>query len=139
MVYADTDFIVALTKESDWLKDPAEALLAKYRGEIWISPATLIELMLLSVRMNLDPVQAVRDALQVGKLLEGNPDTFVLAATHVKAKRAGVFDALHAAYCGPEHSILSSDRVFDRLGLKRIPLEREPERSGTGLVDEHKR
>ena len=123
MVYADTDFMVALAKESDWLKAPAEALLAEYRGEIWISPATLIELMLLSVRMNLDPVQAVRDALQVGKLLDGHPDTFVLAATHIKTKRASVFDALHAAYCSPKRSILSSDKVFDRLGMKRIPLE----------------
>lgn len=139
MVYADTDFIVALTKESDWLKEPAEALLAKYRGEIWISPATLIEVMLLSVRMNLDPVQAVRDALEVGRLLEGHPDTFMLAATHDKAKRAGVFDALHAAYCGLEHSILSSDKVFDRLGMKRIPLEREPEYAGVRLVDEGER
>ncbi|HOW72580.1 MAG TPA: type II toxin-antitoxin system VapC family toxin [Phycisphaerae bacterium] len=136
MVYADTDFIVALTKEPDWLKAPAEALLAKYPGEIWISPATLIELMLVSVRMNLDPVQAVRDALQVGKLLEGNPDTFVLAATYVKAKRAGVFDALHAAYCGPKHSILSSDKVFDRLGLKRILLEQEQGHSDEEAVGE---
>lgn len=123
MVYADTDFIVALTKESDWLKAPAEALLSKHRGQIWISPATLIELMLLAAKMNLDPVQAVRDAMQIARLVGGDPDVFMLAATHVKTKRAGVFDALHAAYCGQEHPILSSDKVFDRLGLKRIPLD----------------
>jgi len=123
LVYADTDFIIALTKESDWLKAPAEALLARYPGQISISPATLIELMLVSVKMELDPVRAVRDAVQTGKLVGGDYEVFILAATHVKAKRAGVFDALHAAYCGQEHPILSSDRVFDRLGLKRIPLE----------------
>jgi len=123
LVYADTDFIVALTKESDWLKGPAEALLAKYRGEIWISPATLIELMLLSVRMNLDRLRAARNALHIGKLRDGDPDVFVLAATYAKTKRAGAFDALHAAYCGPERPILSSDKAFDRLGLRRIPLE----------------
>jgi hypothetical protein len=39
LIYADTDFFLALLKESDWLKGSAERLLQQYSRRICISPA----------------------------------------------------------------------------------------------------
>jgi predicted nucleic acid-binding protein len=49
--------------------------------------------------------------------------TFLKAARLISRHGMRVFDAFHAAHCGG--TIISSDRVFDRVGLKRVRLERE--------------
>ncbi len=110
-------------KKSDWLKEPATRLLAKYGNQLWTSPATLIELLLVAEEYSLDPERLVIDTLEIAQLRGGGPKVFLTTAAYVKQKGAGVFDSLHAAFCGKESKIISSDAVFDRLGLDRIPLE----------------
>jgi len=136
LIYADTDFFLALLKESDWLKEPAERLLRRYAGQICVSPAVLIEIMLLARREKVDPERMVEDVLSMATLKGGNPAVFLQAAGLMNEHRASALDALHAAFCGHEDRLISSDKVFDRLGMKRIPLEREPEHSGAGMVGE---
>ena len=123
MIYADTDFFVALVKKSDWLKVSAKKLLKEYAGQIWTSPATLIELMLLAAGLDLDPETVIEDVLKIARLRGGNVAVLQRAAKYVKKDDVRVFDALHAACCGTDCRIISSDKVFDRLGLKRIRLE----------------
>jgi predicted nucleic acid-binding protein len=65
VIYADTDFFVALVKKSDWLKASAERLLRKHTGQIWTSPPTLIELLLLSAELDLDPETVIADVLKI--------------------------------------------------------------------------
>ena len=122
MIYADTDFFLALMKKTDWLKTPALSLYEKYKGDIWTSPTTLIELLLVAEEYELDPERIVMDAMLLAELRGGVPKTYALAGWYVKTRGVGVFDALHAAFCGNECQILSSDKVFDKIGLKRIPL-----------------
>ncbi len=55
VIYADTDFFVALRKESDPPQASAERFLKKQRGRVWVSPAVLTDLLLRSVRLKLDP------------------------------------------------------------------------------------
>jgi len=55
LIYADTDFFLALMRESDWLNEPAESLLRQYAGRIRISRAVLIEFLLLARREDADP------------------------------------------------------------------------------------
>lgn len=50
--------------------------------------------------------------------------TALLAAHYIKQKKINVFDALHAAYAQFDE-IISSDHIFDELGLDRIKLEKE--------------
>ena len=57
MIYADTDFFLALLKPNDWLKENAKKILNKYKGQITTSEVTFIELMLLAKRYNLDPIK----------------------------------------------------------------------------------
>ena len=83
----------------------------------------MIELLLLSAELQIDPKRLLVDAFQISELRGGEAKPFLVAAHYIKEKRVNVFDALHAAFCGREHPIISSDRVFDRMGLERIPLE----------------
>ncbi|MBE7456575.1 MAG: PIN domain-containing protein [Planctomycetia bacterium] len=122
MIYADTDFFLALMKPSDWLKESAMQLLEEYKGEIVTSSVTLIELLLLSKELKLDPERLILDVLEIADLRDAAPDPFLIAAGTIKEGKTGVFDALHAAFCGQD-AIISSDKVFDKLGLKRVKLE----------------
>ena len=132
MIYADTDFFVALAKKSDWLKVSAKKLLREYAGQIWTSPATLIELLLLSAGLGLEPETVIEDALKIARLKGGDASVFQQAAKYVKKDDVRVFDALHAASCGFDCPIISSDRIFDKLGLKRIRLEQKGDSEPAG-------
>ena len=61
---------------------------------------------------------------EVADLNPPNAAPYIIAAHYMKAKNVNVFDAIHAGYC-IRSTIISSDKVFDRLGLKRIALEKK--------------
>ena len=65
----------------------------------------------------------VEDVLSLATLKGGNPAVFLEAAQLMNEHGAGALDSLHAAFCGQDNRLISSDKVFDRLGLKRIPLQ----------------
>ena len=119
-MYADTDFFLALLKGSDWLKANALRLLNKYKNNINTSEVTYVELMLLSQKYHLDPVSVVADVMAITKT--SNP-TYLKAAYFIKENNVNVFDAFHAAHI--EDEIISSDSVYDKLGIKRIRLEEQ--------------
>ena len=125
MTYADTDFFLALLKDKDWLKSAARRLLPRHRDQLWTSLTTILELLLLATRFRLDPERIVVDTVQLAELRGIDVHTVLLAAHFIKRKRVTTFDAIHAASCvHAGDSILSSDNVYDRLGLTRISLER---------------
>ncbi len=123
MIYADTDFFLALMKPSDWLKRSAGRILKEHVGEFWTSSAVLLELLLLGKRLELDPEWLLINLFEIATVGDGTDEIFLRAARYMRDEAVGVFDAVHAAYCGEGKMIVSSDKVFDRLGLKRIPLE----------------
>lgn len=124
MIYADTDFFLALLKKTDWLKESAKKILSRQSGNIFTSPVTLIELLLVAEECELDPERLIIDVLKIVHVVGGEGQKFVHAARLVKYEGVGVFDSLHAAWCGKGGTIISSDKVFDRLGLQRISLEK---------------
>lgn len=124
MIYADTDFFIALLKDGDWLQEKAIRLYKEHKKDISASTATIIELLLLSKRYRLDPEQILAAVFSIAKEVKGiDASTALLAAHYIKESDLNVFDALHAAYSkgGP---IISSDKVFDSIGIPRIPIER---------------
>ena len=124
MIYADTDFFIALAKENDWLKDRALTILKQYRGKIITSTVTIIELLLISKRFSIDQEELISAVYQIVTAVEGINEATALAAAHlIKEDGFHVFDALHAAYCGT-NSIISSDHIFESVGLERIRLEK---------------
>ena len=65
------------------------------------------------------------DEQDVLKLWEGlgyyrRAHNLLKAARLMREHQANAMDSLHAASCGPDDRIISSDRVFDRMGVKRI-------------------
>ncbi|MBT8240341.1 MAG: PIN domain-containing protein [Acidimicrobiia bacterium] len=120
MTYADTDFFLALMKKSDWLKSAAERLLVEHERQLWTSPATLIELPWLAKRRDLDAMRLLTSVLRLVELRGSGPAP-LQAAEYSKSKDVEALDALHAAFCDKD-KIISSDQVFDRLGLDRVPL-----------------
>ncbi|AMM53360.1 PIN domain-containing protein [Pyrococcus kukulkanii] len=118
MIYADTDFFLALLKPQDWLKENAKRILKEYGGQITTSVATFIELMFLSKKFNLDPVELTVSVMEICKIRD---ERLIKAALYIKHYGLTVLDAFHAAFS--EGVIISSDSVFDKIGLKRIRLE----------------
>lgn len=121
-MYAETDFLLALIKDSDWLGDAAETVYQDNRGELWTSQFTLIELLLVAYREDRDTERVVTNA---ANLLEvrGDVDTVVAAAAYVEDHGFTPFDALHLIESNSD-TIVSSDETYEsftpRLDLKSV-------------------
>ncbi|ASJ08658.1 pilus assembly protein [Thermococcus siculi] len=121
MVYADTDFFLALMKPSDWLKGNAEKILGRYKGNITTSETTFLELLIVAKKYGLDPIRVTAAVMAITGIEDEVP---LRAAYYMKEHGLNAFDAFHAAKCGGV--IISSDRVYEKVGIKRIKLE-DPE------------
>lgn len=82
-MYAETDFLLALIKDEDWLGDAAEAVYRDNRDELWTSQFTLIELLLVAYREDRDTERVVTNAANLVEV-RGDVDTVVAAATYVE-------------------------------------------------------
>ena len=115
MTYADTDFFLAILKDSDWLKNNALEILK--HNNITTSEVTYIELMLLARKYDLDYLKITEDVMAI---CNDNNSVRLIAAEYIK-NGMNVFDAFHAAHCNGE--IISSDHIYDQFNIKRIKLE----------------
>ncbi|MBI4451768.1 PIN domain-containing protein [Candidatus Woesearchaeota archaeon] len=120
-MYADTDFFLALLKDDDWLKQRALRLLNHYRNELVTSVATVVELLLLCKRMDMDPEELLACVYELARIDGITEEQALRAAHYMKEYRFTALDALHASFCGG--AIISSDHAYDRIGLTRIRLE----------------
>lgn len=124
-MYAETDFLLALIKDEDWLGDAAEEVYRDHRDELWTSQFTLIELFMVAYREERDTERVVTNA---AALLEvrGDVDTVVTAATYVEDHGFTPFDALHLVESDGD-TIVSSDETYEsfapRLDLKTVQDE----------------
>ncbi len=122
MPYADVDFFIALMKDADWLKENAEILLKENKDRIWTSIFTLVEILMVSEKYGLNP-EIIVNAVEDISAIDGNTEKIKAAAHLMKEKNMTTFDALHAVSVGDD-SIISSDSIYDKIGLKRIKLEK---------------
>lgn len=121
MLYADTDFFIALVKDDDWLQERAATIAAEHDGEIYTSRATLLELLVISDRFEFDRMEALAYALEIAEIPE-NEDVLFQAADYMAEEGLTAFDAYHVAYAD-ENPIVSSDNAFDEVTDDRIPIE----------------
>ena len=110
-MYAETDFLLALVKDEDWLGEAAEAVYRDHREELWTSGFTLIELLLVAYRENRDTERVVTNAAHLVDV-RGDVDTVVAAATYVEDHGFNPFDALHLVESDGD-TIVSSDGTYD--------------------------
>lgn len=127
-MYADLDFILALSKSEDWLKKAAEKIYNKHQKEIWVSQFVIEESLLYSKKLGvnaLDFVGNIYDLIEV-RNIELGIGGYSEAALVMSKYNATPFDALHAIAAKDDGTIISSDSIYDKIGLIRIKLEENP-------------
>lgn len=121
MIYADTDFFIALVKDDDWLGARAAAIAREHAGEIYTSRATLLEILLISDRFAFDRLEALSYILEIASVREDETVVFQ-AAEHMNQHGLTAFDAYHLAYADGD-PVVSSDQAFDEVTDDRIAIE----------------
>ncbi|WP_255168712.1 type II toxin-antitoxin system VapC family toxin [Natrononativus amylolyticus] len=121
MIYADTDFFIALAKDDDWLQENAVEIAREYSGEIYTSRATLLELLVISDRFEFDRMEMLAHVLDIAEVAE-NEDVLFQAVDYMDSDGLTAFDAYHVAYADSS-PIISSDSRIDDVASERIPLE----------------
>ncbi|MBI1971674.1 MAG: PIN domain-containing protein [Candidatus Aenigmarchaeota archaeon] len=122
MPYADADFLLALLKPGDWLKEPAEKTLNAHRGTIWTSIITIAETVMVGRNLGLNAEEMVSKIVEICKLTENDRVIALQAAVFISRHGLSTFDAFHAAFAAND-AIISSDAAFDKAGLKRISIK----------------
>jgi hypothetical protein len=117
-MYVETDFLLALIKEEDWLGKAAESVYREHADDLWTSQFTLIELLLVAYREERDAERVVANAAALVEV-RGDVDTVVAAATYVEDHDFTPFDALHLVESDGA-TIVSSDTAYESYA----PLER---------------
>ncbi|MEF8819705.1 MAG: PIN domain-containing protein [Haloferacaceae archaeon] len=124
-MYAETDFLLALIKDNDWLGDAAEAVYQAHQDDLWTSQFTLIELLMVAYREGRDTERVVTNAAALLDV-RGDVDTVVAAATYVDDHGFTPFDALHLVESDGD-TIVSSDDTYEsfapRLDLTAVDDE----------------
>lgn len=124
-MYAETDFLLALIKDEDWLGDAAETVYQNHRDELWTSQFTLIELFMVAYRENRDTERVITNAASLLDV-RGDVDTVVTAATYVEDHGFTPFGALHLVESDGD-TIVSSDEAYEsfapRLDLTAVEDE----------------
>ncbi|MFP8954354.1 hypothetical protein ACLI4Z_15505 [Natrialbaceae archaeon A-arb3/5] len=120
MTYAETDFLLALIKDDDWLQAAAERVYRNRQDELWTERATLIELMLVSYREGWDVLRTVTAARSLVEV-RGDTEDILVAASYVEDDGFTPLDALHLVASGDEQ-IVSSESDYDDYS-ERVKLE----------------
>ena len=130
----EADVLYAHVKRDDWLKPAAEKLMRRIvRGDFGVvltSREVLHELYYVSMEEDVTLESyisrlAALTALPNLKYLDTTSEIDILAATLMKQfKLSSIFDAYYAATAlnaVPDHTIASTDEVFDKVtGIRRV-------------------
>ena len=121
-VFVETDFLLALAKDDDWLQERAENVLDG--REIVTSPFAYLEMLIVLERHQFDYVRLFANLLDVVPVGDEDEQQIVLKAVAYFEDGMMPFDAFHTATaetCGLP--ILSSDKAYEDVDPDRIPLE----------------
>jgi len=125
-MYVETDFLLALAKESDWLKGEAEKALKEYE-EIETSILAYAELLYLVEDYDIDRTRAISNLLNLVPVRPQSHEQAILKAVqHQDEYGMTNFDSLHAGIIDTwNEPVLGSEQDYDYLDIERIPLEPE--------------
>lgn len=128
-MYVETDFLIALVKDDDWLQEPALRALEE-RDDLHTSVLAYAEVLVLfydreQAEYEIDAPRAVTNLLELVPIQpEQHEDAVLAAATFLEEHQMTPFDALHAGMAATgDGSVLSSEQDYDTVGLDRLPLE----------------
>jgi len=125
-VYVETDFLLALAKDADWLKDRAERFLDE--EEVVTSPYAYLELLLIRERHEFDYITLVANLLELVPVDTDADRQLVLKAVNYFENGMTAFDAFHAATAETRGlSVRGSDSAYETIDVERLPLEPDGE------------
>lgn len=130
----ETDMLYAYVKKEDWLKTTAYNVISRIMkgefGTVYTSRESLHEMYYVSKEEGVSIDEYISRAAAITAIknltfLETTYEIDLLALTLMKQyKMESIFDAYYAATAlnqVPDHSIISTDAVFDTIpGIKRI-------------------
>ena len=122
-MFADSDFLLALIKDSDWLKKNALIILEEHKGKIRTSISVMIELAHVCKRINMNTLETFAHVFDIINVDEESYSICMSSGFYIEKYNLDVFDAFHAAFCGSD-KMISSDSVYDIAGVERIKLEK---------------
>jgi predicted nucleic acid-binding protein len=121
-VFVETDFLLAIAKDDDWLQERAEDVLAE--REVVTSPFAYLELLIVLERHQFDYVRLFANLLDVVPVGNEEEQQIVLKAVAYFEDDMTPFDSFHAATAETRGlSILSSDKAYEDVDPERLPLE----------------
>lgn len=118
--YADTDFFLALMKDSDWLKEKAKKIYYENKDDIYVIPFTIVEIMIVCKREKIPIKDTLLQISRIAKLEDCSWDLF-FTATIFLDRGASIFDSLLMAHC-KNNEIISSDKIYEKFGFRLIKL-----------------
>ncbi len=121
--YADTDFFLALMKESDWLKEKAREVYEKNKSTIYVSPFTIAEIMIICKREGITLKETLVQISRIARLEAFSWEVFLKACDYIK-QGATIFDSLLMALCSEDDKIISSDTIYEKFGFDVIDLKK---------------
>lgn len=126
-MYVETDFLVALVKDDDWLADAAVAALDEY--DVHTSVLAYAELLVLLYdrdrgEYDVDVPRATTNLLELVPVEPpAHEDVVLAAAAFLEEESLTPFDALHAGMAAAsDERVLSTERDYDDVGVERVPL-----------------
>ena len=120
--YVETDYLLALVKDSDWLKNRAEEALKEQ--DLVTSSYSYLEVLLISERHEFDYTKLFSNMLDVVPVETDEERQIVLKAVKYFEEGMTAFDSFHAATAETRgHPILSSDKAYEDVDPERLPLE----------------
>jgi|AntDeeMetageno51_2_1112566.scaffolds.fasta_scaffold00025_49 predicted nucleic acid-binding protein len=121
-VYVETDFLLALIKDSDWLQEPAEKALEE--RDVVTSSYTYLELLLIRERHEFEYIKLFSNMLDLVPVKTDAEHQIVLKAVQYFEDGMTAFDSFHAATAETRgHPILGSDKAYEDVDSERISLE----------------
>jgi predicted nucleic acid-binding protein len=121
-VFVESDFLLAIAKDDDWLQERAENALDE--REVVTSPVAYLELLIVLQRHQFDFVRLFANLLDTVPVGSEAEQQIVLKAAAYFEDGMTPFDSFHAATAETRgRPILSSDKSYDDVDPERIPLE----------------
>jgi predicted nucleic acid-binding protein len=118
MVYADTNFFIALIDPNDALHQIAKKIYNTSKEPIETSLLAIAEIFNGCEKHGMDPEVIAENIFEIAIISGINQEQAITAARYMKNNKLKPMDALHCALAGKE--IISADRDIDKIGIKRI-------------------
>jgi len=121
-VLVETDFLLAIARDDDWLRERAEEALDE--REVVTSPFAYLELLIVLKCHQFDYVRLFANLLDVVPVGNEEEQQVVLKAVACFEDGMTPLDSFHAATAETRGlSILSSDKAYGDVDTRRLPLK----------------